>query len=510
MTPDRDWVPESLRDLPEGWSWSAIQEVAEVDPRVRRPESGSVVPVVTMSAVAASTGRIEAPEAMSIDTVGKHLRGFAVGDVLLAKISPSFENGKVAVTEGLDGDVGFGSTEFHVLRAGPRIAADYLWLVLRQQRLRAHLVPGMTGRANQQRISRSALEELAIPVPPTRAEQHEIVGRVLSADEPWRAALEHIARSKAEVENLRMAVISDVTFSGSPWEWQTLADMVAADRQIRYGIVQPGAEYPDGVPYVRVRDFSRGSIKRDALGHTDPAIAERHRAAMLHAGDLLVSIRGTIGEVARVPPELDGAQTTQDAARISPPDALSGDWLTLVIRSERTQRWLRDNTSGRAVQGVSVTALRGMPVPVPPRQEMQRRVRLGDRSLAELDKADAALERALVLARRAQEAQALGLLLGRRDPIRIALLPTPRSIPETTQPDRPAAGVAPVTVPDEAPRIVHAVAQLGGRVDATALLARQGKLDRSDFYDELWTAVIEGWLRKPAEGSSLVELVDAP
>jgi type I restriction enzyme S subunit len=464
-----------------------------------------------MAALDAATGRIESPETALVDSVGGHLRAFEAGDVLLAKISPSFENGKVAVARGLETEVGLGSTEFHVLRVGDELLADYLWLVLRRDAVRGHLIPTMSGRAGQQRIARSVLERLPIPLPRSRAEQRAVVRAALQSDEPYRTAVEHIEQARSATDTVREAILADATVSTEPWQEVRLSDLVPVDRPIRYGIVQPGPERPGGVPYIRVRDFRQGSIALDAIGHTDPAIAERHRAAMLHAGDLLVSIRGTIGEVARVPPELEGAHTTQDAARISGLDVALREWLALLLRSPYGQLQLRGLTSGRAVQGVSVTALRRLMIPVPAAEEMTRRVEIATKALAAVEESELTIDNAVALSRRIRETVTLAITLGHADVAALPLLPArerpmkPKSVQAVVEPT-----LEPVAVADTAPAIVQAVAQAGGRVDATSLLAQQKQLKPDVFYEQLWKAVTEGWLLEPPRGSSTLELADAP
>lgn len=507
--PERRWVPQGLDRLPEGWRWVPVQSVVEIDPRVSRPPSGTRVTVVPMGALDSAAGRIEGPESISVDAAGSHLRAFQTGDVLLAKISPSFENGKVAVAAGLDSPVGLGSSEFHVLRPSEELLAEYLWLILRQDRVRADLVPTMSGRAGQQRIDSEALGLLAIPLPPTLAEQARIVDAAREVEEQCRSTLAHVAGAAAAAVDMRSAVLADATFSGAPWERKRLADLVPDDRPVRYGIVQPGPEHPGGVPYIRVRDFDRGSISLEGVGHTDPAIAKRYQNAVLRAGDLLISIRGTIGELAQVPDELDGAHTTQDAARISGLEPTLREWLVLIIASPAGQRWLSEHTRGRAVQGVSITDLRTMEIPVPPIEEMGRRVDLARRALAAVEEVEVAIGRSDEMTSRIRETSLLAVSLGHQQISDLPLL-SPSEPVAVAEPRLLEDTPVPIRAPDSAPLIVHAIAAAGGQVEATELLAQQKTMEPDDFYLQLWEAVDDGWLKEPPRGSSILELDDAP
>ena len=77
---------------------------------------------------------------------------FAEDDVLFAKITPCMENGKAAIARGLASRQGFGSTEFHVLRAKESVLPEWLYYFVRQERFRREARRSFTGTAGQQRV----------------------------------------------------------------------------------------------------------------------------------------------------------------------------------------------------------------------------------------------------------------------------------------------------------------------------------------------------------------------
>jgi len=111
-------MTEGPYKLPDGWRWVRLGEVCQINPRRPRlnidpTEEGTFVP---MSAVDADLGVISLPETRPFSVVKTGYKPFEENDVLFAKITPWMENGKSAVARGLLKNIGFGSTEFHVLR----------------------------------------------------------------------------------------------------------------------------------------------------------------------------------------------------------------------------------------------------------------------------------------------------------------------------------------------------------------------------------------------------------
>ena len=102
------------------------------------------------------------------------------------------------------------------------------------------------------------------------------------------------------------------------WQISQLRYLVPDDRGIMYGIVLPGPHYEGGVPIVKASNCLPGRMKLAEMKRTDPAIEERYVRSRLRSGDVVISIRGSYGSPALVPEELEGANLTQDAARVSP------------------------------------------------------------------------------------------------------------------------------------------------------------------------------------------------
>ena len=97
---------------------------------------------------------------------------FQEGDLLWSRITPCMQNGKSAIATNLLNGLGYGSTEYHVIRKiNNNILIEYVYVLLRTKAVRFDAMNYFTGSAGQQRVPRTYLENLAIPLPPLKIQQ---------------------------------------------------------------------------------------------------------------------------------------------------------------------------------------------------------------------------------------------------------------------------------------------------------------------------------------------------
>lgn len=155
-----------------------LASVADINPRMPRglPDDMDVA-FLPMAAVSVD-GLIEYQEHRTVGQVRKGYTYFQRGDLLLAKITPCFENGKAAKTDNLETEHGFGTTEFHVVRTSPDILLpDYAFHLIWNPTFRKNGAANMTGSAGQKRIPVDYLKRMRIPLPNLEAQQ-KFVDRV--------------------------------------------------------------------------------------------------------------------------------------------------------------------------------------------------------------------------------------------------------------------------------------------------------------------------------------------
>jgi len=183
-----------LGPLPEEWRVVRLGEVAEIGPARIRGESRDLLPFIPMSLIPEGGITINRWELKSPEEIRSGLI-ILEGDFLFAKITPCLENGKQGIVKNIPGGWGYATTEVLPIRPKEGLLTEYLALYTLQPELRNELASKMEGTTGRQRLPKSVLLSLPIPLPPL-AEQREIarilqaVDRRIAAEEAWREALD--------------------------------------------------------------------------------------------------------------------------------------------------------------------------------------------------------------------------------------------------------------------------------------------------------------------------------
>ncbi|WP_124198771.1 restriction endonuclease subunit S [Pseudomonas aeruginosa] len=215
--------------LPSTWRWSRLLDIGEINPRNAASDE-QLAAFVPMSGVSQLHKGPLTAETKRWGDIKKGYTQFANGDVVLAKITPCFENGKAAVVENLPGDagIGAGTTELHVVRPlHTGVLPDYIYLFLRSPLFAVEGEKNMTGTAGQKRVPTDYFATRAFPLPPTN-EQIRIVDKV---DELMALCdqLEQKQKKRRKLQGaLRKSTLQAVADAQSPHElkdsWQRLQD----------------------------------------------------------------------------------------------------------------------------------------------------------------------------------------------------------------------------------------------------------------------------------------------
>lgn len=208
---------EWLGDLPEHWEVKRGRFAMRVNPsapRLRALKPEHEVSFVPMDAVGVGGG-LSLEQTRILAEVSSGYTEFQDGDVVVAKITPCFENGKAALANGLVNGAAYGTTELHVLRAGPTLDRSFLFYVALSDTFRKLGESEMYGAGGQKRVPPEFNKDFRTPLPPA-SEQRAIAAFL---DRETGRVDRLVAKKRELIERLkekRTALISRTVTRGLP------------------------------------------------------------------------------------------------------------------------------------------------------------------------------------------------------------------------------------------------------------------------------------------------------
>lgn len=203
------WRKENNIDL-SSWENGILMDFCKINPKkinTKEFDDDMIVSFIPMPCVSDIWGNIVKKELRKLGEVKKGYTNFCEGDVLFAKITPCMENGKSAIVDKLENDIGFGSTEFYVLRCDEnKLNNKYLHYFVRQKTFRDEAKGEMTGAVGQQRVPKTFLENYKMKVP-TIEEQQEIVN-ILDKLLAKYNKIKNLEQQLGKIELLKKAILA--------------------------------------------------------------------------------------------------------------------------------------------------------------------------------------------------------------------------------------------------------------------------------------------------------------
>lgn len=363
-------VEQNGKSLPIGWKVVRLGEVAEINPRrppgLDRADSQPTT-FVPMSAVNEQHGVIASPETKPFAEVKKGYTYFAEGDVLFAKITPCMQNGKHAIARELIDGIGFGTTEFHVIRPGTNLIAEWGHFYIRRPRILRDAMAHFTGAVGQQRVPKDFLTDLEIPLPPL-AEQKRIAGILkekLAAVQRARAAT---AAQLEAAKALSAAFLRDV-FEGheaSSWPRQRIGE---------YAKVQSGYAFKsdwfvdDGIRLLRNANVFQNRIEWDDVVCLPESRRSEFVEFELAVGDIVLTLdRPVVNnglKVARLSPQDVPALLLQRVGRFRLRSNIDSSFLFAFLNSPRFIDQITGHDQSLGVPHVSPKQVEAVEFPVP-------------------------------------------------------------------------------------------------------------------------------------------------
>jgi type I restriction enzyme, S subunit len=335
-----------------------LADVALLNPRLTDELlADTLISFVPMSAVSAETARVEVTTDRAYSEVSKGYTSFESGDVLFAKITPCFENGKIAQAV-LPRQYGFGSTEFHVIRSiKGKLDARYLHHFLRQDRVRVAGEKRMTGSGGQRRVPTNFLSELEIPLP-LLPEQRRIAA-ILDQAETLRTQRR---TALALLDTLTQSIFLDMLGDKANCPRKPLASVC--------DLITDGTHYTPtyaetGVVFLSAKNVTSGRIDWERIKYIPQDLhIELQRRVSPKKGDVLMAKNGTTGVAAIVDRDCV-FDIYVSLALLRPSAEILTIFLHAALNSPASKKQFNAHLKGIGVPNLHLKDIRQTLIPVP-------------------------------------------------------------------------------------------------------------------------------------------------
>ena len=299
-----------------------------------------------------------AKEQRALCEVGASYTYFRDNDVLLSKVTPCFENGKAGIARNLKNGIGFGSSEFYVLRSSERALPEWIYFCVSHPLFRQSGIKNMTGTGGLQRVPRKFIDDFEVPLPPLDVQQ-EVVAEI----EGYQKVIDG---ARTVIDNYRPHIPIDpswplLTLTEAPFE------IIDGDR---------------GVNYPKKEDFSSDgycvflntkNVRSDGFNFNEVEFITRAKDAALRKGrlrrgDVVLTTRGTIGNTGYYDDSIPFERVRINSGMlIFRPDEneLSGSYLFQFFRSKNFKEQRKAIVSGAAQPQLPIRSLNEARLPLP-------------------------------------------------------------------------------------------------------------------------------------------------
>ncbi|MCZ2292587.1 MAG: restriction endonuclease subunit S [Burkholderiales bacterium] len=388
------------------WPTTRLRYVADLNPSVRADlceAPNTEVSFLPMEAIG-EDGSLNLDRVRPVTEVRTGYSYFEDGDVVFAKVTPCFENGKGALMQGLEGGAGFGTSELTVLRPRGDTLARFLHYVVQSEQFRQSGAGAMTGAGGLKRVPDNVTRDFTTSWP-KRAEQERIANFL----DDKTARIDALIGEKERLLEILVALRHDAI------DDSVLGRDVADGRQPLHGLEVHGGipvgwtssrmkfelEYvtsgsrgwaehysDDGALFVRIGNLTRDSVALDLSDSqrvTPPDTTEGMRARV-YEGDLLISITAYLGSVAVAPAGLGEAYVSQHVS-LARPNRVRADpkWLGYVVLSTVGRIFFDLQAYGGTKVQLSLDDIRELPVPLPDLTVQRERIEQLEAELCKLD-----------------------------------------------------------------------------------------------------------------------------
>lgn len=415
---------ENPFDIPENWMWVRIAQIVALNPKNDLDDNLETA-FIPMPCIMDGFRNQHTFEIKKWKEIKKGFTHFAEGDIGVAKITPCFQNRKSVVFQNLTNGHGAGTTELSIVRTiNDTVLREYLLWFFKTEYFITNGVKSFTGTAGQQRIHKDYLATCLIPLPPL-AEQKRIVAKIEELlplidryEQAWSKLEDFNKRFPVDMQKsiLQMAIqgklveqrpeegtgeelfqqiqsekqalikagkikkekpLPEITEDEIPfdipdsWKWIKLGEVASVLGGKRIPAGRTLTTDNTGYKYIRVSDMKNGSVLTDNLLYVPTDIYPSISRYVIRKEDVYITVAGTIGRVGKIPPEIDGANLTENADRLVF-QIIDQDWLIKCLESSLVQQQIIDATTKVGQPKLAIKRIQELLIPLPPLAEQKR------------------------------------------------------------------------------------------------------------------------------------------
>ena len=342
-----------------------LGEVCLINPKSCTLRDDTEVSFIPMTKVG-EHGEFDASEIKNYSEVKKGFTNFQNGGILFAKITPCMENGKGAIAHNMKNGIGFGSTEFHVLRPDTdKITSEWLYYLTTWKAFRKEAERNMTGSAGQKRVPKTFLENYVVNLPDidTQKSENKILRKV---DDFIFLRKQQLAKLDELVKARFVEMFGDPVANIANWPIERLEKHLTIIGG--YAFKSDGFR-AKGIPVLRIGNINSGYFQPTNMVYWhDDSTLERYK---MHPGDLVISLTGTVGKndygnVCILGNDYSEYYLNQRNAKLELNETLNGIYLSELLKFPQIKGRLTGISRGIRQANISNKDILSLPILIPP------------------------------------------------------------------------------------------------------------------------------------------------
>lgn len=253
------------------------------------------------------------------------------------------------------------------IRPGSSLSVRYLWHWLTS--MEAEL-EGKGKGATFKQVNRDDISELRIPVLPIE-DQCRIAKVLDQADELVAKRRRAISLLDGLAQSIFLDIFGELRTNPYNFPEKNIAELVPSGDRINYGVVQPGDEWQDGIPLIRVGDLAGGRVRHETLKRIDPSIERNYHRSRIRGNEILVACVGSIGAISVVSDHEIGFNIARAVSRIPIESYAMRRYIAEYLRTAHIQQYFRSQLRVVAQPTLNIRQLAETVTLIPPANLME-------------------------------------------------------------------------------------------------------------------------------------------